>query len=267
METTEQQLNHGQDNLGETESQNSELAKEVDSAVLAVDFGDNRKIVPVKDIETMVKLYEAGLGKDSRVRAMAESGIASVFEGVAFDPENVRSQAFAIFEGETPVGSMAVVTAPKKWIAKQRYFQKEHEGIRVVDAHAISGPELPEFYIIPGWTELQPSHRVLLTRPGLVAFHGAIKTLENSAPDGTWMELVARGQLPPNKRKESFDLADKEVGSLIPFDEFPSDVGLFGQVHQESTSTVKIARLLGLSELENIGQVATLGPVFVKKIS
>jgi hypothetical protein len=266
METTEQQLNHGQDNLGEIVNQNLELANRIEDAVLAVNFGDNRRIVPVANVETMTQLYEAGIGLDSRVTAEAKLGIASVFDRIAFDSENVRSQSFAIFEGENPIGSMSVLTTPKSWIAKQRYFQKGVDGVKVLDAHAISGPELPEFYIIPGWTKVTDSHRGLLAHPGFTAFRNVIEILEDSAPDDTWMEAVAQGQLPSDMRRKAFELSDNEVGTVIPFDEFPFDADMIGVSSGGSTSTVKMARLLGLAKLDNLGSVSTLGPVFAKKI-
>lgn len=262
MKTTEQHLNHGQEMV----NQNIELANRIEDAVLAVNFGDNRRIVPVADVETMTQLSEAGLGLDYRVIAEAKPGIASVFDRISFDPENVRSQSFAIFEGENPIGSMSVLTAPKSWIAKQRYFQKGADGVKVLDAHTISGSELPEFYIIPGWTKVADSHRGSLAHPGFTTFRNIIEILEDSAPDDTWMETVAQGQLPSDMSRKAFELSHNEVGTVIPFDEFPFDADMIGVSSEGSTSTVKMARLLGLNKFDNLGSVSTLGPVFAKKI-
>jgi len=268
MEKSEQKINLTPGNSGEIVYRDVKLANLIEDAVLAVNFGEGRTVVPIDSSETITQLNAANLGTDYRVTAESKSGTASVFDRIAFDPENVRSQSFAICEGEKAVGSMSFIVEPKSWItANERYFQKSDEGIIILDAHAVTGSELPEFYITPGWTKVLDSHRGLLALPGFKAFMNVMEVLEESAPEGTWIETVAQGQLPYETSGKAVGLSKNEVGTVIPFDEFPFDVGLFGLCSEGSASTVKTARLLGLSEVKGICSPSTLGPVFAKKIS
>ncbi|MEI6850829.1 MAG: hypothetical protein WCK26_02585 [Candidatus Saccharibacteria bacterium] len=267
MENSEQKINTIQDNSGETSFRDVELANSIEDAVLAINFGEGRTVVPIDSIETIDQLKKAKLGVDYRVVENSEPGITSVFDRIAFDPKNVRTQSFAIYEGDKPVGSMSFIIEPKSWIVEnERYFQKRGEGVIVLDAHAVSGPELPEFYITPGWTKVSDSHRGSLALPGFRAFMSVMEVLEDSAPEGTWIEAVAQGQLPYDANNEAVNLSKSEVGTVIPFNELPFDMSLFGLSSEGSASTVKMAKSLGLNEIMDICSPSTLGPVFAKKI-
>ena len=254
------------ENHRETIFRDVELANRVEDAVLMTGFGDGRIAVPVTDGEVISQLEGAGLGLDYRAVLESRPGISSTAEGIAFDPENVRSQTFAIYEGENPVGVMSVVVAPKVWLAKRRYFKKEAEGVMVVDAHAVYGLELPDFCIIPAWTKVLDSHRGLLAHPGFSAIKDVIEILESSAPPGTWMEIAAGGLLPQSEMGKVHELTSLSAGSIIKNEELPFDINIFGQASNDSLSTVKMAKLLGLSKVEEVGYSVNLGPVFVKKV-
>lgn len=267
MENSEQKINYTSENSSEIAFRDVKLANSIEDAVLAIDFGEGRSVVPIDSNETIKQLKYVDLGTDFRVTGESKPGIASVFDRIAFDPENLRSQSFAIYEGEKPVGSMSFIIEPKSWIVQnERYFQKSDEGVKVLDAHAVTGSELPEFYITPGWTKVADSHRGLLAIPGFHAFKDVMEILERSAPEGTWIEVVAQGQLPYETNGKAVELSKSEVGTIIPFDQFPFDFSLFGLSGEGSVSTVKMARLLGLNEIKDICSPSTLGPVFAKKI-
>ncbi len=266
MITPEKHPGSGAENYGEAIFRDVELANRIEDAVLMTRFGEGRMAVPVTDGEVISQLEGAGLGLDYRAVLESRPGIASTAEGIAFDPENVRSQSFAVYEGENPVGVMSIVVAPKVWLAKQRYFKKEADGVTVLDAHAIYGPELPDFCIIPAWTKVLDSHRGLLAHPGFSAMKDVIEILESSAPPSTWMEVAAGGLLPQSERAKLHELISLSAGSIVKNEELPFDINIFGQPSNDSLSTVKMAKLLGLSKVEEVGYSVNLGPVFTKKV-
>ncbi|MCL5970052.1 MAG: hypothetical protein M1450_00920 [Patescibacteria group bacterium] len=219
---SEGQLNH-EVSSGNAYPEN-EFANKILNTIRSIHFGDNCKIVPVVSHEIISQIKRTEIGGDYRAKAEAENGIASVFDGLAFDPEKIRSQSFAFYEGENPVGLMSAVIAPRPWIAEQRYFKREEgKGIRVVDAHTISGEELPEFYIIPAWTKVLDSHRGKFAIPGFNAFKKVMQEIEGSSPTDTWMQVIAQGKLPFDKRENAIELSKREIGTLIPLEEFPFD--------------------------------------------
>jgi len=246
----------------------NKLAEELVKIVTDFNFGDGCVIRPVTspDIVEQIKQTEIR-GIDYRAKTEPENGFASVFEGLAFDQEKVRSQSFAIYEQESPVGVMSFVIAPKTWIAEQRYFMRENGGVRVVDAKAVTGTELPNFYIIPAWTKVISTHRLKFAIPGFRAFTRVMTKIQESSPQHTWIESIAQGQFPFDKKEELVELSKRALNTFIPEHELPFNLKLVGKNNPGSSSTVKMAKVMGLNQIDNLGSGLTLGPVFTKKVA
>jgi len=105
------------------------LAQEVYGAIRRANFGSNFRVVPVTSPNIVEQLKASEIKYiDYRAKTEKEDGFAPVFDGLAFDSENVRSQAIALYEGDEPVGVMTQIIAPRKWVEKQRYFEIRENG-------------------------------------------------------------------------------------------------------------------------------------------
>ena len=245
----------------------NELAENLLGKVGDGNFGINYRLVPVTSLDIVEQIQRTEIkGIDYRAKIDPENGFASVFDGLAFDPEKVRSQSFALYEKESPVGVMTAVIAPRTWIAEQRYFARENGGARVVDAHAVTGDELPNFYIIPAWTKVLSSHRLKFVIPGFRAFRKVMQEIQESAPSNTWMEAIAQGQFPFERKEELIKLSRRSLNTFIPEDELPFGLKIIGKNNSGSSSSVKMARLMGMKQIADLGSNLTLGPVFTKRV-
>jgi len=242
------------------------LAEELLEVVKNVSFGSGRIIKPVTSPGIVEEIEKTEIrGIDYRAKKKPEDGFASVFEGLAFDPKRVRSQSFALYEQESPVGVMSFVIAPQAWIAEQRYFARENGGVRVVDAQSVTNTEIPSFYIIPAWTKVLHSHRLKFAIPGFRAFRKVMEIIQKSAPSDTWIEVTAQGQFPFDRKGELIELSKRELNTFIAEDELPFDLEMVGKNNSGSSSSVGIALLMELRQVDNLGSALTLGPVFTKK--
>src|SRR3990167_9256062 len=99
------------------------FAQGIYEAITQIKFGDGVKVIPVTTLEIAAQLRTSEIKSiDYRAKVTQEVGFASVFNGLAFDPENVRSQSIALYEDDEPVGVMTQVIAPRSWIEGQRYI-------------------------------------------------------------------------------------------------------------------------------------------------
>ena len=251
----------------------NKLSESIQTAVEAVNFGPDRQVVSVISDEILAKVQEQGLGMDNRALPEAKTGISSVFEGLDFDPENLRSQAFSIYEGQIPIGLMTMVIAPRSWLENQRYLLRETvgeglEAVKIIDfREVVGGDKFPDVCVMPAWTKVADKHRTKLALPGFRAFHQMLSVIQQSAPDNTYLEMVAQGQLVQSKSSKTMKfIGDKPLGSSIESDAMPFDISLFGKNSPGSSSTVKMAKLLGLQQAENIASIQSLGPVFFKQL-
>lgn len=246
----------------------SELANKIYNTVETINFGKNRTVKPVLQNDILKTLKEAKLPLDYRAITENRDGYKTVFEGLEFDKENVRTQSFSIYEGEKPIAVMSIAIAPKSWIKKQKYIKNNGDELIVFDYKNITNNEHePDFFVIPAMTKVIDSHRTKLAISGFNAIKKIFEVLAEKAPQNTYMEVIAQGKLEYEKWKELENfLSDKKAGTIINKRDFPFDPNLVGKNSTGSSSTVKMARLLGLTEVENIGSVKTLGPVFIKKL-
>ncbi len=232
-----------------------------------VDFGEGRELKPIINIEDVERINGENLGMDYRAKIDSSEGYGSVFEGLAFDKKVVRSQSFSIEEFGKPVAVMTVVIAPKIWIEQQRYFEKLESGVKLVDASAVVKSEMPDFFVIPAWTKVAESHRNKLAMPGVRTFKNILNKIEEESPEKTYIEAIAQGQVNLKNDDKLRELFEKHpLESTISFDEFPFDENLLCKNNEGSASTVKIARLFGFEEAENICSANTLGPVYYKNL-
>lgn len=248
-------------------SYESHLANSIYEQGKAVNFGEGRELRPIVSIDDIKKIEGEKLGLDYRAHIDPIEGYGSVFNGLAFDERAVRSQSFSILENDKPVAIMTIVIAPKLWIEQQRYFETQGEGVKIVDARNVVGSqELPDFFVIPAWTQVATTHKNKLAMPGVRTFKNILSKIEEVSPKNTYIETIAQGQLKRDKGGVIDKLlAEHQLNDMIQFNDLPFDTELIGKNSEGSSSTVKMANLFGLKRAENICSANTLGPVFYKQ--
>lgn len=233
-------------------------------------FGHQYKLVPIinKGISDQIQATIRHL--DNKAKTSAEDGYATVFEGLSFDPNRVRSQAFAVYNRaeQKPVAVSAFILAPMNWILSKRYFEKTNDGITIRDFCRLTHTgQPPKFLFFPGWTYVDPEYRLQFALPGFRAIKNIMTYIRANAPDQTWAEEIPRGTWPRNRESELLALAKNPVGTYISANELPFDLSTMGKNSLGSSSSVKIAKHLGLQKVSNISSVSTLGPVFASQLA
>ncbi len=252
------------------------LAQIIDEIVLSRNFGEGIEVVPVKEKSTIDDLKASGVFIDMRAKEEEGGGYGSVFDGLAFDPENLRCQSFALYteiKGKrVAIATMSIVIIPEKLLTYDRFIEKTKEGVFVrdfSDLNKATGEEssLPSYVIYPAWTKVADNFRGKFAVPGLKTFKQILDKLEELAPPRTFLEVVAQGRLSWEERKTmGVIIATHEAGDFIPYSEFPFNASTLGANIEGSNSTVKFARWLGMTEIKNFSDDDTLGPVFIKKV-
>jgi hypothetical protein len=254
--------------MNEIDTYQNPLANGIYSQVEGVGFGSRYQIKPVVSSETAQALKDVLGGIDYRAKIEPEPGYGSVFEGLDFDSERLRSQSFALYDQEKnrPVGIMTAIVAPKIWVSNQRYFKRESGGARISDFKAITGHDLPDFLIIPAWTKVVPEHLGHFAIPGFRAFRRMMGLIQDKAPENTWMEAIAQGEWPVARRDELAKLTDQGVGAYIPQEDLPFSLDQIGKNNKGSSSSVKMAPVMGLKRIDGLGSSVSLGPSFAKRV-
>ena len=248
----------------------NQFAEAILSLFIKAGINSAFSIRPVIDTETIEQIKSSSLiGLDSRSKPKAEPGIESVFKGLAFDNDNVRTQATAIYHDETPIALMTQVIAPNSYVAAQRYFERMNGAIAIRDFQVVGKQSIADFLVVPGWTILDPRYRLpkTLIRPAFDTFLQILDLIKDNAPLNTYIETVAQGKYPTSKRNDLLEIAKKPVGSVISEDLLPFRVDLIGQNDEGSKASVNMAKRIGLSRVENVGSSRSLGPVFIKKLN
>jgi hypothetical protein len=245
------------------------LADQVWNVVKAAGFGEQYRVAPVTTPEIVEGIKVSLGGLDARARMKSGTRFASVFEGLAFDPERVRCQAVAIVEGCRPIGLMTQVIVPPWYIEAQRYFVKTDCGVRVAGFREINGGKIADFLIIPAWTKIDPDfwHLRGIVVPGIRAMNGALSVMKAHAPPNTYIELTAKGKADAGEKQRIEVLAQRETGTVIPEKELPLPLIDVGQNYDGSSASVSFAERLGLERIEGVGAVPSLGPVFIKPLT
>lgn len=240
------------------ENNKNPLDTDIDTVVSKYNFGKEYNIVRVDNKEKF-NLVKESLGMDTRARIEQEEGTSPVFEGLDFDSENIRTQAYYLENEGKPVAVITFVITPEKLMTEERYFIKRGGGVEICDFKTLAN-EVPKFTISPAWTKVDDKHRAKFALPGFKMIKEVLETVEEKAPEGSWIETSAQG------KGRFYDYMIKnEVGNVIPNNELPFDINDFGLPTKGSVSTVKMAQVLEIPQFENVGS-DTLGPVFAKKI-
>ncbi|MFA6421875.1 MAG: hypothetical protein WCV92_00495 [Candidatus Buchananbacteria bacterium] len=261
------------------------ISAQIIEMIRAVNFGDGIEMVPVDNEETFDLIKNSKLGLDYRSKKEGDEESASVFDGLDFDPDKLRSQAFALFDmagaEKIPVGIMTFTIAPRRWVEKERYWEKVSDGVVVRDHFDLSdvvGSErsMPEFIISPSWTKVDPRYAGKFAIPGFNVIRKTLGLLAEAAPDQTFLEVSAQGQAGQNDRTIRQRLAgivsSSSAGQKFTNQEIEQASGingfmnLIGKSTEGSATTVQVAKLLGINEAVNYGDDLTLGPVFSKRI-
>lgn len=208
-------------------------------------------------------IYTPELAMDFRTKINPEDGYASVFDGLDFDPGNVRSHAFYIESAGEPIGVISFVIAPARWIEEQRYVINQQGTFILTNFNHVNGlDQTPPFLIIPGLAVVKTQYRTDFAIPGFRFFNQVMDEVQCNAPDGTFCEANARGKVDLEQTRFllEYNVGQEIDPSLLPMNEL-------GVNYPGSSSSVKMAKLLGLTQIENVGSARTLGPVFVKKVA
>lgn len=247
----------------------NKLANQIHYTVQKVSFGAGYRVEPVTNNKIAQDVVNVIGGIDYRAKRQVEPGFLPVFLGLAFDPDNLRSQSFALYDNTTDqvVAVSTTVIAPKGWLAEQKYFRKENGGVTVTNFAEINGANVPDYVVIPAWTKVVPELRLKFAIPGFRAFREIMSLLKQSAPQNTWIEAIAKGQFPVTQKAELKLLTDLGVGTHIPANNLPFDIDIVGRNSPDSSSSVKMADLLGLKKAKDVGSSTSLGPPFTKKIN
>ena len=197
------------------------------------------------------------------MRKEKEEGSEFTFKGLDFDINRIRTQSYYLKDKEKIAAIMTFAITPKKLAIEQRYLRKVDKGVEICDFKSINNED-PEFIISPAWTRVDSAYLTKFAIPGFKMFKNVLKILEDKSPQNTWIEIMAKGT---NLNKdELLELVNKKnVGEFISKEELSFNLDKIGITLKESESTSKMAKLLNIPELPNVGSL-TLGPVFAKKV-
>lgn len=240
------------------------LAENIDALAEERSFGEDVKIVRIDSPEKVDAVIQAELGMDFRVKIEAEEGLASVFEGVDFDPKQFRTQSYLLEKNGEAVAVITFAIAPKKFIEKQKYFRKVDGGIEVCDFKMLTGGS-PDFLIIPGWAKVAKPYLSKFAWPGFKLFNDVLKTLQEESPENTWIEITAQGTN-TNREETGWWAEEARVGDFFPEDQLPFKLEQLGVPADSAVSTSKMADLLKIPQIPNVGDSSSLGPVYAKVV-
>ncbi|MFZ2038909.1 MAG: hypothetical protein WAV11_03145 [Minisyncoccia bacterium] len=256
------------------------ISEQIINIINETNFGQNIDVIPVDNIEIFKQIKDK-LGTDIRSRTDEDEKYGSIFNGLDFDLNKMRSQSFAIYdknnEEKTPVGIMTFIIAPKWWAEQERYIEKVPEGVIFRDYSDLlektgNSRQLPDYTIMPAWTKVDSKYLGKFALPGFRVMEKVINLLSMEAPENTFIQMVAQGTADKDLLKKLKDLISViNIGQKISKEEMLATSGLdfsdlVGRNTQGSESTVKTAKHFQLDEVINYGSASSLGPVFIKKI-
>jgi hypothetical protein len=241
----------------------SELSRNLDQIATSFSFGDGVEIKRLTNKEQFAAIKNSELGMDSRAKSEEEEGYATVFEGLDFDADRVRSQAYFLEKMGEIIAIITFTITPKKNFTEHKFLFKNNDGVTLCNFETVTG-EMPDFVISPSWTKVKPAYQTKFALPGFKIIKTVLEETEKIAPSNTWLDITAQGKFIP--KGESFKkMYGQEIGSFTPNSELPFPIDDFGIPINGAVSTVKLANLLGVPVLKNaVG--STLGPIYVKKI-
>lgn len=238
------------------------LSDEINSRVQNISFGENINIVRVDNKDKFAELSDSGLGLDYRTKSENSDKFASLFDGLAFDENRIRTQSYFLKDKEKVAAIITFAITPRKWANEQMYLKKKNSGIEICDFSSLNN-ENPEFVISPAWTKVDSEYLNKFAIPGFKLFKNVLEILENKSPQNTFLEISARGNYIKKGELQEF-LKEKGVGSFIPESELSFKLEEIGIPSKGAESTAKMARLLNIPLLPDVA-TTSLGPVFVKR--
>ena len=257
------------------------LSAQITEIITNINFGINIKVIPVSGLEIVDQLNDAKIGLDNRAKTETDNKTESVFNGLDFDSNKTRVQAFALYDinlsEQIPVGVITIVIEPQKILNEERYFERTDLGIVMRDYSDLimsttNEKITPNFIVMPAWTKVDQRYLGKFAIPGFRAIKNIIEVLETEAPLNTYFEMEAQG-MANNATKAYFHniISEFKPGKEILFDDIITNTGMtnfkeiLGQNTRGSDSTIKAARLLGAKQANNYCGTS-LGPVFIKKL-
>lgn len=247
---------------------NNPLANNVYHCLLSALSSIPGHILPITT-PVIYKKVSRTLGSDVRSFEDEHDKTASIFDGLDFDPSRTRTQAITIIENNRPIVLMTFVIVPASEIMLQRYLKLADRRKSVENFESIWNAK-PSFLVIPGYTNVEVSHRqqLKLALPGVRAVMDTLSLLKESSPPDTWMEIVAQGaSTQTQKQFINAVLAHHQVGDNVETDLLDIPEDLFGRNNEGSKSSMKLADLCGLRLAQNICSCPSLGPVFASEIN
>ena len=238
------------------------LSDEINSSIQNISFGENINIVRVDNKDKFAELSDSGLGLDYRTKSENSDKFGSVFEGLSFDENKIRTQSYFLKDKEKVAAIITFAITPRKWANEQMYIRKKDSGIEICDFSTLNKENL-EFIISPAWTKVDPEYLNKFAVPGFKLFKNVLEILENKSPQNTFLEITARGNyIKKGELQES--LKEKGVVTFMSEDELPFKLDEIGVPSKGAESTAKMARLLNIPQLQDVA-TTSLGPVFIKK--
>ncbi|NMC36349.1 hypothetical protein GYA49_04865 [Candidatus Beckwithbacteria bacterium] len=232
------------------------------------DLGTGIRLESIRSKASFIEAQNTGLHPGFLEKAETVVGNISITEGLDFDPNNIRTQGFLLRDEEKIIGTASFAILPRPAIGQQRYFKMSEKGLYICDFSSVGGGEV-DFIFMPSWAMLLPEYRsnTGIAIGGFRLFEKIFNIVSDNIPEGrnVWTETTARGMFEDSAFLAKL-LASKLVGSFVPFSELPFKPNIVGLARQESVSTVKMARLLGITRINDLSSPFSLGPVFAKQL-
>lgn len=235
------------------------ISDTLDSFAKQVQFAKGFKLNPLENNVQYKKIKDSGLSIDYRAEE-------SLFGGIDFDATKLRSRTYSINNGNEVAGIMTLLIGSYNYISKIRYFEKNEKGIFVKDIQSILKSTSPDYLIIPAWTNVKSKYKGSFAISGFNFFKRSMEFLMDESPNNTWLELVAQGEIPCSMKDKIEKILENNLGKLIPKKELPFKLDMIGKNINGSNSVIKVAKLIGLERIKNVGAPYSLGPVFAKKV-
>ncbi len=243
------------------------LSKEIDGCANKIILPAGTRIHRLSTLEQYNLVKRSGLGIDPRSRPEDSIFYANVLRGLDFDEKRIRSQAYFITDSiNKPVAITTFVIEPKIVIAKKKYLIREKEGVQVANYKKITTRDLPEFNVVPAWTRVRKDFRGKFALGGFRFLLNSLDRIVEVAPQNTYLDICAQGHMKGKLAKKVDEQFKARHGDYIPKEELGFEIELIGRSDLESRTTVKFAKYLKAEQIENVGVLPTLGPVFMKKL-
>lgn len=239
------------------------LDETIDNVVREFSFGEGFSVSRLNTKEKFEAVSNSDVGVDFRANQEGADGLSSVFEGLSFDPENTRVQAYYIETEGKIVAIMTFAIVPKKFIVEQRYIRKKEGGVEICDINSLIG-KVPDFNIVPAWTKVDDEYKTKFAIVGFRLIKKVLETLEQKSPQNTCIEVSALGDNRLSKINSKL-IKDHKVGDFVLEKDISYSLDEIGVSSEGSRSTVKMAKLLDIPEMTGVGTVS-LGPVFIKEV-